>query len=80
LNRDKIHTYFKIYLEQFNFDEELSEALKTAIQINWERRHEQKIEMREQLDKKLLALSERKKVIIEKNISGVYSDELFKEQ
>ena len=80
LNSGKIHSYFKAYLEKFEFDNELSEALKTAIQINWDKRHEQKIKIREQLENKLQTLTERKKILFEKNMNGIYSDELFKEQ
>lgn len=71
-----VEEQFVAYLNELSYDERIREALTTAIDLTIEQRQKNSKENLRSLEKKLKALDEQEFQITQKNLKGVYNDEL----
>lgn len=80
ISADKAHEVLINYLSSITPTKEGLDAFIALLRRTYYQRVAQLQKRRDEADKELKRLSELRQALIQKNLSGVYSDEIFKEQ
>ena len=80
ISADKAHEVLVNYLSSITPTKEGLDAFIALLRKTYYQRVAQLQKRRDEADKELKRLSEMRQTLIQKNLSGVYSDEIFKEQ
>ncbi|OQB05030.1 MAG: putative DNA-invertase from lambdoid prophage Rac [bacterium ADurb.Bin212] len=78
--RDQIHARFAEYLTDFEYDENLINALVVAIKKNWHKRNEYIIQKRESISKEISDLDDKKQKIGDKILANPEQEEFWNDQ
>ncbi len=80
LRRDVFEDDFKKYMDRYKLDETKYQKLKILVRDNLIKATAEKRKEREQLEKRVNELNEKQSAIIKKNLDGVISDNVLKQQ
>lgn len=80
ISADKVHEEVIHYLSTITPTQEGLDAFISLLRRTYYQRVAQLQKRRDEADKELKKLAEMRQALIQKNLSGLYSDEIFKEQ
>jgi site-specific DNA recombinase len=80
IRKEVLEEKFNNFLKDFEFEKDYLDLLKDSLLINWEHHNQANKQQKSQLEKKICDLKEKQRIIVDKNLKGVFDDDLAKEQ
>lgn len=78
IRKEEAENKFNSYLKDIQLSEEALELITVALRLNWANRTQEIEKTIDKLEKESKAIKSKQDVLIEKNINGVFSDEITK--
>jgi len=79
-SREEVHTEFEVLLERVKPSRDLLALFKAIVLRRWNEEFREVQEDRRELDKQITDCENKRNMLFEKHLAGVYDDEMFKDQ